>query len=1033
MYINKYNIYNSFFNIIVIKERDSILKEINDVSLKIWNSRLYLTNKINNKKNQPILKNKQENNLTKNIYIINDKLDQFENNKIFITSFLKSLWEYPELVYEIIKNAEPYIVEDYFAPFFVNNFYINYASANYIENNLLYVITLLIKNEFDKKGKNIIFEELESYLDNSNLGLILDALGEIPDIQYFFNNLIVASVEKMERSSIIEEEINEDVDDLSTSTKSSEKKGKKNIYKKNYIDEFNKSVHNVKRRNKNYQKFVEKYSLDLKLSDISEKKEIAKKEQKHDLVLFLTRLEGEINKSKNANLFSNKILMSNFLKSNSPTYTLSYYQNEFLKAIDFIEQLLSDFEINVNLMPKILKSICTIISLIIKNKYKNITKIEEISLMSKFLIDILLIRFLSSPNYNAFIHQFIISESTIKGIQKITIVLKKLFSGKLFKNKQEECNFTPYNWLILEKYEEILSIMENSKKAELPTFIQNLIENKLNNGYMYDYFEENKGKLFIKISVCFSLDIILALIDSVKKIENFWGENEKNDKKIRLKRILDKLDYKNNRNKLKKVNEDRIENYLKEMKDKKAKINKNNIKNYYILNIQIIEKKYEKLFSLNNKMNFFYMDIKDQGQTQLTENDINLINLKNSICGVLSLYRPLDISDYSLNHTSTFKEIFSELKKYINLPNFTLNNNNGINLCNWYITPLFDYLDKIPEEYKSDNFSKLINELEQNIKDSIEALNFETINLMKNNLTFFKKALNYYEEKGRDIKDLILNENIKIVTEGIAILVDFKFKYDEEEQYFYLSKSTAKNSHFDGNIKFNKKNNCFTLKTVETLANFFPNIAEYNFSMDISPLQIIKDLSINKKLKEYFDMIKAKLTSNLPIESTQYNDLYHEKITNYVMNKIYDKIYPPIPDSLDSKITHNIKKIPKAEIDNLVKKEYNLQNLIPEMTTLFQKVYYARTPLNKLKCLINILDYITKIISLKKGSKNDSIGADDIVPLLNYFFVYAKPYKINSDIEFIKTFKCILPPCENDLVMFESIISKIINYSENKE
>ena len=287
--------------------------------------------------------------------------------------------------------------------------------------------------------------------------------------------------------------------------------------------------------------------------------------------------------------------------------------------------------------------------------------------------------------------------------------------------------------------------------------------------------------------------------------------------------------------------------------------------------------------------------------------------------------------------------------------------------------------------------------------------------------------MNYYVEKSTDIKDIIINENTKIVSEGIVILIDMKFIYNEEEQFFYLSKSSLKSSNFEGNITYNKKNQCYTLKTVETFAKFFPNLANYQFSMDISPLQIIKELGMNKKLKEYFDMIKKILTSNLLIEKNKYKDLYQEKIINYFMDIIYEKIYPPIPNPDDSKILAIMRKTSKSELDNLIIKKYNLENLIPEVTELFKKVHNSRTPSSKLTCIKNIMNYITNIIGFKKGVKKTSIGADDIIPVLNYFFISAQPYMIITDIDFITTFKAFLPNCENDLMVFNSIIHKILN------
>ena len=156
---------------------------------------------------------------------------------------------------------------------------------------------------------------------------------------------------------------------------------------------------------------------------------------------------------------------------------LLFYENEFLKSVDFINQLIIDFENSISLMPKFIKSICKIISEFVKNKFKNISKIEENDFISKFLIEKLLIYFLTSPNFNALINDFIISDSTINNIQGITFSLKNIFSLKLFQNTFNESNYTPYNWLILNKFENIFNIFENSKKVKLPNFIENLIKN----------------------------------------------------------------------------------------------------------------------------------------------------------------------------------------------------------------------------------------------------------------------------------------------------------------------------------------------------------------------------------------------------------------------------------------------------------------------------------------------------------------------------------------------------------------------------
>lgn len=398
LYINKYNIYNLFFNniIIVIKERDNIIKEIKETSIKIWESKLYLKTKINNKKERHLSQKEILNKTKKNPYIINNDLDPFENSKIFITSFFKTLWEYPELTSEIIINSEYSTVKNNLAPFFINNFYANYLAGDFIENNLLYIITLLLQNELEKINK---IEDWNLFLKNSNTEIFLTSLCEIPNIQLFFKNIIERAVEIIEKNNITDELfINEEEKWNKTGGCTKEKKYSRSVYKKiKPNDKFDLSDRNMKKINQNCQIFSNKYSVEINLSYILNYcKDKGKQEKKDDLYNYFKKIEEEIKLKNDEDLFSNKKLMSCFINSNSPIYLLSFYQNDFLKRAHFIEQLISDFENNIPLMPKFIKSICRIIILLLKNKFPNITKIEENLFLSKFLISILLKYFLIS-------------------------------------------------------------------------------------------------------------------------------------------------------------------------------------------------------------------------------------------------------------------------------------------------------------------------------------------------------------------------------------------------------------------------------------------------------------------------------------------------------------------------------------------------------------------------------------------------------------------------------------------------------------
>ena len=156
---------------------------------------------------------------------------------VFISSFLKGLWNWPEGIYQILKNSNDDIVKTNLAPFIVNNLYCNYLSANYIENNLLYVITLMLKDEIDKL-ENI--DQVDSFLENTKCGYLLEELQRNPDIQIYFRKVILKTVEKIERTfsfRVINFNVSERLKELIKMKEIEEKKLSKKmfVHKKKYI------------------------------------------------------------------------------------------------------------------------------------------------------------------------------------------------------------------------------------------------------------------------------------------------------------------------------------------------------------------------------------------------------------------------------------------------------------------------------------------------------------------------------------------------------------------------------------------------------------------------------------------------------------------------------------------------------------------------------------------------------------------------------------------------------------------------------
>ena len=159
-----------------------MMEEINTKSRDIWISKMKITKM--SKKLDDVLN-------------INYNLNSFEINKIYISAMLKILWNYPEAVYHILRNTENSKIENNLANFFVNNFFTNFMSGNSLENNLLFVITMMLKEEIDQI-KDIY--DIDNIFKDSKVMLLLKEMINFPDIQLYFNKIIFKTIEKMENN-----------------------------------------------------------------------------------------------------------------------------------------------------------------------------------------------------------------------------------------------------------------------------------------------------------------------------------------------------------------------------------------------------------------------------------------------------------------------------------------------------------------------------------------------------------------------------------------------------------------------------------------------------------------------------------------------------------------------------------------------------------------------------------------------------------------------------------------------------------------
>ena len=129
---------------------------------------------------------------------------------------------------------------------------------------------------------------------------------------------------------------------------------------------------------------------------------------------------------------------------------------------------------------------------------------------------------------------------------------------------------------------------------------------------------------------------------------------------------------------------------------------------------------------------------------------------------------------------------------------------------------------------------------------------------------------------------------------------------------------------------------------------------------------------------------------------------YEDKIKDYIMNKIYEKIYPLEPDDKDTEIYKKILCLSKVYQNSFVKKDYIYDTLIPIILDEFKQINIVKNPDGKYNCMSKIMGYIYKLIIFNEG--DESFGTDNMIPSLVYIFIKAHPFMFFTDIEFVKLF-----------------------------
>ena len=946
---------------LVVKTRDSIEKDIEVNCREIIEAKLKI---------------KERNELSQEIKIelINMKDEEgiyLKELNIYIIKFLNYLFLQPKLTANILSWANMKDIKENLAPFIGNYFYENFLSPYYIQDNLLYVITILLQKEINNLIKSTDYTK---FLEDSCAGFLLNELKNKNELKVYFRRIINKTVEKLEYDyfkirlifSIPFRVISDKKDELFADDDSVGQV----IYGNKII--LNKYFHNLQK------------DLIVQMRDKYKNENKEKNQEQNIYDEFL-------------NIYSKKFENKKFFESLEITEDLKKsYLNIFCVVVDCINQLISDLLLNIDSFPYSLKCISKIISLLIQQKFPGINARERYAFVGKYIFCTIILPFLCEPAKELLMNEGLISENTIYNLSIISDIFKKLIFGELYTNAEN--NFTVFNLFFIDKIKDIENIYNTITEVKLPDFIENIIYNRESkDNAEFNYEQMNKDEIIVNKFICFQFDDILAIIDTIKNNQDSFYKINTN---IGLAKTFEKLTSETSTELIEniKINTE-VHLSLKNLnKDELNSIKKH----YYFYIYEItINKAYEKYYKIEVEkpsISANFVGASDEEKTKA-----NISKVKDCICSILENYQTLSEKKFLEEKMNDTKSIFGEIKNSMYVNNYYIDNTIPYK---WYLSSLFEYLEKLPENYKNNDYELIYDEIEKKQIDYIKSLNFDFLAAFQEKLNFSKKNLDGYLFIKNKFNALILNNKIKFFIANEIIPISLYFNYKEkiiEIKSHNINAKTEQSKKMAYTIKEKGTNRTLIIcKTISTFTKAFPNLVKYESLQDDNILELIEKLDLPKKLMEYNEIIKLYLKRFFQETDNKTTEYILDKINNYIMSRTYDKIFP-CTEEMDDKIYRQSVYLSWIEPSHCIPKEkiFNLEVIKSDFHDYLTKFQEKKSPLIKFKYLSKIFKLI---LESAKFNGHELKKVDDTMNYLIYLLIKEKPMKLYSNSKYLELF-----------------------------
>ena len=936
---------------------------------------------------------KGEFNLTKDEIISQLKIKEIKDqniNGLNIQAIRDFFFEFREdnnlmmRLIECIDTDQFEIIVPFLCHFFYENFYIE----NNEQEEILYIIYLLLEKEID----SLYTPSVSTFLDKSFVSMFLSEIGNRYEIKHYIDIILNYLIRNIEEINISFYSLNIEEKKNSKQLKQLIIKSSKHINYDNKL--FNKKIdfdlygrktygvlYNVenstftggmsigniiKRKNlfeeedlnkilntnetkSNMKEIFKKELYNNAFFNINEKylRDKFEKEENDIMRHFYMRLLRQINSASNPDLYNTNKYFENLIYKNkniSPDILEDFNKGYFL-VTKFISELLDNLENNNKIMPYSIKVICKFIFTLLTKKFKNISKIQCNLLVNRFLFDKLILPVIQNPDINDTGKNMIITLNTRKNLYYVYQVLKMLIRGELF-NTQQYSYMTVFNSFIMNNFGRLSKIMENLLKVNAPKKLLKLSEEfykdeqfnldeiiREGQSVNYDYFKENPHDFMSHKSICFS----------IKELKLFYS-------------IV-------NNNKERFIQGEKLEKIFKNLSEIMSLIKFKQYE-YYVIIRDNYNEEVNELLSLNEHKIIL-------GKAKNKEDIFN--NLKYCISYLIS---KLDIFPNWVWVTENFdtEKTFEYINTYLNTY-FKYKNKfvNSLIPLNWYSSYIINNLKYLEKKYCLNDYQLLYDSLESEIISQIKKarnLNkFLTINMTTKNFLIDHK-IKIYENELDNVKSTELNIKAVQFIESAKIDVCLTNYSELNDMIKYLNTSLDLNCQNSPYILLiSKESECIHHQKMEkktykklkdnilrsfhctNINEFTEHLSDYNYLIGQDILDSYKTNAQKNNEADNGDKLKEKKKGNNEINQISKQTMIKNILEEY-------KKY--VIESMNESNLFNLKNYQNNN-DNDEKKE-NEYNYLDEEK---KRELLAKYEDDKNKSLKIISDYILKKLSIK--------------------------------------------------------------------